>query len=402
MLKYRMNYYMRKAVGIMTDEKNGLGEDDNSSEASVIDTEICHEETGQTFEDRLNETINGEAENEIKEPGEEAKNTPSLDLLLYDSDDTEHARYESVANYDSILGDYKETIAKALSASKEPNAADEDEEAPLLVKHKEICFEESFEDNEENDSEQELISELENLVSESTEDEESEDITDAPSEKDEEGGEQLEIDLGIPESDRRSDEDDEETESASEEQKEKSDEPKSRWIDTLFDVVELFIFTLVTVMLLTNYVFKHSEVEGESMLKTLEAGDHLIISDLFYTPDYGDLVVFTTESTGKPLIKRIVALEGDRVDFYFADGQYKLYVNGQLMEEDYAYVGGPSHVLHEVENHIVAKGKVFVLGDHRNNSTDSRFPEIGDVDTDRIVGRVLFRFYPFDSFGKVE
>ena len=101
------------------------------------------------------------------------------------------------------------------------------------------------------------------------------------------------------------------------------------------------------------------------------------------------------------LVKRIVALEGDEVDCYFADGKYLLYVNNELVDEsEYKYVGGMGDVLAEVKDYIVGEGQVFVLGDHRNVSHDSR--SFLAVDTNRILGKVILRFFPFDSFGTVK
>lgn len=163
----------------------------------------------------------------------------------------------------------------------------------------------------------------------------------------------------------------------------------------LFDFVELFVFTLAVVILLLSFVFRHSVVDGDSMQGTLNDGEHLIISDLFYSPRRSDIIVFEDYATEleKPIVKRIIAIEGDRVRID-ATG---VYVNGQRLDEDYILIDGP--MLYTPIECVVPKGEVFVLGDHRNASTDSRV--FGTIKEDAILGRVIFRFYPFDSFGAV-
>ena len=191
--------------------------------------------------------------------------------------------------------------------------------------------------------------------------------------------------------------------------------PKGRFIDALYDFVELAIFTLAAIMILTSFFFRHSIVEGDSMLGTLEDGEHLIISDFMYEPRPGDIVVVEDYSTAlkKPIIKRVIATGGQKVRIE-ADG---VTVDGEKLKEEYVYfsVGGyyydiyPSQALLENETlaiapglfyeFVVPEGEIFVMGDHRNNSTDSR--HIGTVDEEAVIGRVVLRFLPFDKFGPV-
>ena len=166
--------------------------------------------------------------------------------------------------------------------------------------------------------------------------------------------------------------------------------------DGIFEFVELFVFTIAVVVFLLSFAFRHSVVDGDSMQNTLQHGEHLIISDLFYRPDYGDIIVFEDRSTGysDPMIKRVIALEGDTVKIN-SDGS--VYVNGVLLDEDYVYING-YYNQHPIE-YTVPEGEVYVMGDHRNMSSDSRV--FGAIDEDTILGRVILRFYPFDTFGKV-
>lgn len=187
----------------------------------------------------------------------------------------------------------------------------------------------------------------------------------------------------------------------------------SRWVDTTFDFLELFIFTFVGVLLVTTFIFRHSVVSGNSMLNTLHDGDKLIISDLFYTPDYGDIVVVEDHTAGimSPIVKRVIALEGDTVRV--TEGG--IFINGILENSvSYVYTDGTAY-FYDIDDYryftdyegfdfradeyyefIVPEDEVYVLGDHRNDSTDSR--KRGTVREDAILGRVIVRFYPFEDF----
>ena len=185
-----------------------------------------------------------------------------------------------------------------------------------------------------------------------------------------------------------------------EENKDKYNPKKPRRIDAAFEFVELFIFTLVTVMVITTFFFRHSVVEGGSMQNTLQDGDHLIVYDFLYTPDYGDIIVFedTESETRKALVKRVIGLEGDVVEIK-SDGS--VYVNGELLAEDYVYNDTASgHYTDSEGIWTVGEGQVFVLGDHRNISADSR--RFGTINEDTILGKAFLRFYPFSSFGIVK
>jgi len=172
---------------------------------------------------------------------------------------------------------------------------------------------------------------------------------------------------------------------------------KPRKVDERFDFVELFIFTLLAVVLLTTFIFRHSVVEGSSMQNTLQEGEHLIITNLFYTPKRGDIVVCQDRTTGhdNPIVKRIIAIEGDTVEI-LPNG--KVFVNDEELEEKYVFTDGID-IFPGLEKITVEEDTVFVMGDHRNKSSDSR--AFGTVREDAILGKVILRFYPFDKFGTV-
>ncbi len=188
------------------------------------------------------------------------------------------------------------------------------------------------------------------------------------------------------------------------EEEEKEQEPynpeKPRRIDTRFDFIELFVFTLAIVMLITSFIFRHSIVEGPSMENTLFEGEHLIISDLFYTPEYGDIIVCQDYTTNikTPIVKRVIALGGDRVKITKAGD---IYINGELLLEGYVYIDDRGFEYKAIEL-TVPEGEIFVMGDHRNESTDSRDPHVGTISVDAVLGKVLLRIYPLDRFGRVD
>lgn len=201
---------------------------------------------------------------------------------------------------------------------------------------------------------------------------------------------------------------------------ERYDPENPRRVDYIFDFIELFIFTLVAVLLATTFFVRHSVVEGESMLATLNDGDTVIISNLFYTAERGDIIVVEDYTTilDKPIVKRVIGIGGDHIRVR----EEGIYVNGKLLDEPYVYTDLPGYTYNVYPTDslvsamkdnktfsfqfgvsyefVVPEGELFVLGDHRNNSTDSR--AIGTVRCDAVLGRVLFRIFPFDVFGEVE
>lgn len=129
------------------------------------------------------------------------------------------------------------------------------------------------------------------------------------------------------------------------------------------------------------------------MKPTLNTGDKLIISNFLYTPDYGDIIAINKETAEeKSMIKRVIALEGDRVMIDF--NSHIITVNGNVIYEDYE-VAEPISEAGDITYPVtVPDGYVFVLGDNRNNSIDSRYSEIGFIKTEEINGKALFRLYP--------
>ena len=141
-------------------------------------------------------------------------------------------------------------------------------------------------------------------------------------------------------------------------------------------------------------------VEGGSMENTLYDDEHLIITNLFYTPQRGDIVVCQDRATGleNPIIKRVIAIEGDTIEIR----NNQVIVNGEIIEEKYVFLSDKKYIYDDFPEQTVPENTVFVMGDHRDASTDSRKFNSTFVREDAILGKVIFRFFPFNSFGTVE
>ena len=161
-----------------------------------------------------------------------------------------------------------------------------------------------------------------------------------------------------------------------------------------YEWLQILIVALVTIILVFTFVGRITPVVGESMLPTLHEGDVMLIRDIGYTdPQPGDIVVLTKEfdAARGPIVKRIIAVEGQTVDIDFTAGA--VYVDGQLLEED--YIRQPTYLEEGLEFPVtVPEGCVFVMGDNRNDSDDSRDSALGPVDTRQILGRAVFLLFP--------
>ena len=140
-----------------------------------------------------------------------------------------------------------------------------------------------------------------------------------------------------------------------------------------------------------------AEVDGNSMYPGLVSGDKIIISGIFYTPEYGDIVAIgRADSNNNSFIKRIVGLPGDEVDIKF--DTHIVTVNGYVVPETYKVNAALSEKGDLTYPVTVPENCVFVLGDNRDDSLDSRFSEIGFIKLDEIAGKALYRIYPFGNF----
>lgn len=180
--------------------------------------------------------------------------------------------------------------------------------------------------------------------------------------------------------------------------------PSSRMLREIFDWLETFAFAFAFVLIVFTFIFRVVTVDGKSMHYTLDNGDKLVISDVLYTPSFGDIVVVSNDATGnRPIIKRVIATEGQTVDINF--DTWQISVDGKVLSEDYINdedkeLGIPLNGSHYQFPLTVSENCVFVLGDNRNHSSDSRY--YGQFSRNEIMGRVLLRIFPFSDIGTVK
>ena len=161
----------------------------------------------------------------------------------------------------------------------------------------------------------------------------------------------------------------------------------------LFEWLELFVWVIGITLLIFSVFLRVAVVDGDSMQSTLHSGDTLLLSNFGYTPEKGDIIVFQVAGSdhSHPVVKRVIATEGDTVDIDF-DG-WAVSVNGEALEESYVTKADSAMERGNIAFPLtVPKGCVFVLGDNRNASWDSRYSAVGCVDTRAILGKVLIRF----------
>lgn len=173
-------------------------------------------------------------------------------------------------------------------------------------------------------------------------------------------------------------------------------------LSSLFDYLEIFVYSAIAVILIFTFGFRLTNVKGPSMEDTLIENEKLLISNLFYEPEQGDIIVFhELGHYNEPIVKRVIATEGQVVDIDFST--WTVTVDGVPLEEGYRKLTqGPQLTSDYTYPMTVPENCLFVMGDNRNHSADSRSSSIGFVDCRQILGRVICRLSPFDRFGAVD
>ena len=209
----------------------------------------------------------------------------------------------------------------------------------------------------------------------------------------------------------------------------KENEKKEQENKGAFSTIKEWVGIIATALIIAGIVVQFvrpTRVDGESMLSTLQDRDYLIVNTIKYKigkPQRGDIIIFDTDmpldgfsdlsietrnpvrramdfvlhddSRGKDLVKRVIAVEGDHIQI--SNGEVR--VNGKLLNETYLDEG--MYTEGEMDM-VIPEGKLFAMGDNRVNSLDSRAPEVGLVDENKVMGHVMLRLFPMSSFGFVD
>jgi signal peptidase I len=174
----------------------------------------------------------------------------------------------------------------------------------------------------------------------------------------------------------------------------------------LFEVVETLVLTLIIFLVIQTFIAQPYRVEQQSMEQTLEPDQYVLVDKLtprFDTYKHGDIVVFNPpadwiQPDGTPFIKRVIGIGGDTVEIK-ADGF--VYINDTQLNEPYVYAEDgepqPTDTSTDPPRWEIPDGELFVMGDHRAKSSDSR--TFGPIQDGDVIGRAWLRYWPFDSFG---
>jgi len=185
-------------------------------------------------------------------------------------------------------------------------------------------------------------------------------------------------------------------EQSSQETNEESKKRKSNvFLKELYEWTQAIAIAVVVALIINQFIFAIVQVNGSSMVPTLQNAERLIVRKFFYQPDDKDIVIVKSNDMGKYLVKRVIATEGQLLDINEETGD--VYVDGELLNEPYI-----AEKLQSAGNAnefplVIPEDCTFVMGDNRNNSLDSR--AIGVIENKYIIGKACFRIWPFSSFG---
>ena len=161
-----------------------------------------------------------------------------------------------------------------------------------------------------------------------------------------------------------------------------------------YEWVQALVYSVLTVVVIFTFGVRLIGVDGRSMVPTLQDGDRLLVANPMFYDDfkYGDIVVLTKESfLTEPIVKRVIAVGGQTVDIDFDSGS--VYVDGKLLNED--YINELTFTTDGTEFPVtVPEGSIFVMGDNRNHSNDSRDVRLGTVDTRHVIGKAMVLVFP--------
>jgi len=175
------------------------------------------------------------------------------------------------------------------------------------------------------------------------------------------------------------------------EKKEAAPKGRDALVKNLYEAVGVLSSAIVIVMVCFTFVFRLVGVLQRSMQPTLYEGQSLIVGAMIRNPKYGDIVIVTDPTHANPLVKRVIAVGGQEIDIDFEEGE--VYVDGKKLDEP--YIAEKTQRQFDVEFPLtVPEGSIFVMGDNRNDSLDSRSADIGCVRIQCLLGKVYFRLAP--------
>jgi signal peptidase I len=170
---------------------------------------------------------------------------------------------------------------------------------------------------------------------------------------------------------------------------------KKPFIDELLDWLKSFALVFVVIVLIFTFVAKTAIVNGGSMNNTLFDKDFLLLWSLLYTPQQGDIIAANCEGLNEVIVKRVIAVGGQEVNIDFNTGT--VYVDGEVLDEPYIKNLTLNDELAFNYPITVDEGYYFCMGDNRQNSKDSRHPDVGLVSRDDILGKAIMRIYPLSE-----
>lgn len=177
---------------------------------------------------------------------------------------------------------------------------------------------------------------------------------------------------------------------------------KNSIVKEIISMLICFIVAIICAYIIVTYVFRITIVSGDSMNNTLISGETLYVDKIafrFSDPKRGDIVILhypiiNDEFSSESYIKRVVGMPGETISI--KDGI--VYINGESGLDKWA----GNHIMKDMEPVYIPKDCYFVMGDNRSNSKDSRTVTVGPIPRKQIIGRPVFRFYPFSEFGKID
>ncbi len=168
-----------------------------------------------------------------------------------------------------------------------------------------------------------------------------------------------------------------------------------KYIEYIYDFTKTIIFVFAIITILFTFVIRDANVVGSSMSDTLHNDDKVLLTNFMYEPKTGDIVVINTENLAeKRIIKRVIATAGQTLTINYSTGE--VCVDGIILDENYisSFTKKPTNDFSIP--YVIPEGYIFVMGDNRNVSLDSRDAELGLISVDEVIGKAQFIFFPLD------